>query len=217
MAELVPGTVKRGYQRAMAPLVSALLRAGISPNTLTTIGALLIVLSGVAYGLGHIRTGAALLLASGIIDTLDGEVARRGTRTTKFGAFYDSTLDRIGDGATFIGIASYFTYAPEIRSRELVIVACLVAVLSALLVSYMRARAEGLGLTCKVGLVQRAERILGIGLPTMLFGPGSRGLVLVIVVVVLSVLSMFTVVQRFLHVRREALAADLQQKGMQRV
>jgi CDP-diacylglycerol--glycerol-3-phosphate 3-phosphatidyltransferase len=216
VTELVPGAVKRGYHSATAPLVSALLRTRITPNTLTTIGAVLIVVSAVAYGFGHVRLGAALLLASGIVDTLDGEVARRGTQTTKFGAFYDSTLDRIGDGATFIGIATYFSYAPDIRSRELIIVACMVAVLSSLLVSYMRARAEGLGLQCRVGLVQRAERILGIGLPTLIFGAGSRGLVLVIVVAALSILSLFTVVQRFLHVRREAHAADMQQKGMQR-
>ncbi|MBK7595908.1 MAG: CDP-alcohol phosphatidyltransferase family protein [Gemmatimonadetes bacterium] len=82
----------------MAPFVRALLRAGVTPNTLTTVGALLILASAVAFGAGAIRWGGLLLLISGMIDTLDGQVARLGGQESRFGAFYDSTLDRVGMG-----------------------------------------------------------------------------------------------------------------------
>ncbi|MGH7583721.1 MAG: CDP-alcohol phosphatidyltransferase family protein [Gemmatimonadales bacterium] len=208
MTELVSGAVN-AYHKGTAPLVRALLRSGITPNTITTVGALLIVLSGVAYGLGHMRTGGWLLLASGILDTLDGSVARQAHQTTRWGAFYDSTMDRIGDGALFIGIAVWLSYAPDIHYREVALILCMVGILTTLLVSYMRARAEGLGLDCKVGIAQRAERILGLGLATIIFGSGPRGIVLTIVVLILTALSLVTIVQRFTHVHRLASSADI--------
>ena len=153
--------------------------------------------------------GGGLLLGSGILDTLDGSVARLSHRTTKWGAFYDSTLDRMGDGALFIGLASWMIYAPDIQFRELSIIACMVGILTSLLVSYMRARAESLGMDGKVGIAQRAERILGLGLTTIVFGSNYRAIPITIVVAILTALSLITVAQRFAHVRRQANAADL--------
>jgi CDP-diacylglycerol--glycerol-3-phosphate 3-phosphatidyltransferase len=161
-----------------------------------------VVVSAVLYGLGHIRAGGALLLLSGAVDTLDGQVARRGGMVSRFGAFYDSTLDRVGDGATFIGIAVYFLTAPGIALPLASAVVCMVAVVSSLLVSYARARAEGLGLDCKVGVVQRAERLVGLGVPSVLVGAGPDGMVLQAIVVLLALLSAVTVVQRFVYVYR---------------
>jgi CDP-diacylglycerol--glycerol-3-phosphate 3-phosphatidyltransferase len=208
VAKLVPLAVERGFLRATDPLVRGLLRAGVTPNTLTTIGALVILASSLAFGTGWIRLGGWLILLSGIVDTLDGQVARQGARTTKFGAFYDSTLDRVGDGASFIGIAAYLLYAPDIRWRNEAIIACLVGILAAMLVSYMRARAEGLGLECKVGIAQRAERLLLLGLPTALVGAGPEGLVLTAIVVVLTVLSIITVGQRFAYIHQVTAGPD---------
>jgi CDP-diacylglycerol--glycerol-3-phosphate 3-phosphatidyltransferase len=185
-----------------------LIRAKVTPNTLTTVGALVILASSVAFGTGWIRLGGWLILLSGIVDTLDGQVARQGSRTTKFGAFYDSTLDRVGDGASFIGIAAYLLSAPDIRWRNEAVLACLVGILAAMLVSYMRARAEGLGLECKVGIAQRAERLLLLGLPTAFVGAGPEGLVLTAIVVVLTVLSIITVGQRFAHIHRVTAGTD---------
>lgn len=202
MTKLVPAAVERGYLRSTAPLVGWLVRAGVTPNTLTTIGALVILASSVAYGVGWIAVGGWLILVSGVVDTLDGQVARQAARTTRFGAFYDSTLDRVGDGASFIGIAAYLLHAPGIRWRDAAVLLCMVGVLAALLVSYMRARAEGLGLECKVGVAQRAERILLLGLPTAFVGAGPGGMVLTAIVAVLTVLSIITVGQRFVHVHR---------------
>jgi CDP-diacylglycerol--glycerol-3-phosphate 3-phosphatidyltransferase len=202
LVKLVTKSLERTFFGVTEPIVTWLLRHGVRPNTLTTLGALLVVVSAVAYALGAMRWGGALLLLSGVVDTFDGEVARRGGMVSRFGAFYDSTLDRVGDGATFIGIAVYLMVAPGIEYRLTSVILCMVAVLSSLLVSYARARAEGLGLDCKVGIVQRAERLLGIGIPTVLVGAGPNGVVIQVIVAVLAVLSTVTVVQRFIYVYR---------------
>ena len=200
--KLVPKSLEQGFLSATLPVADWLHRWQIQPNTITTVGALLVVVSALAYAFGLIRWGGVLLLASGIIDTFDGQVARRGQLESKFGAFYDSTLDRVGDGATFIGIAVYLLRAPDVNWRIESVTLCMIAVLSSLLVSYARARAEGLGIECKVGLVQRAERLLVITVPTILIGAGQHAVVLQAIVAFLAVMSTVTVVQRFVYVHR---------------
>jgi CDP-diacylglycerol---glycerol-3-phosphate 3-phosphatidyltransferase len=202
--KLIPPAVERAFYAVVQPLVNSLIRSGIQPNTITTMGTGLVLVSAVAYGLGDVRLGGFLLLLSGVLDTLDGQVARGGAMVTRFGAFYDSTLDRVGDGATFIGIGAYLLTAPEIAHRVPAVIACMVAILSSLLVSYARARAEGLGLDCKVGIAQRAERILGLGVTSLFFGAGSQAVLLEIVVAVLAAASVVTVIQRFVYVYRHA-------------
>lgn len=192
--------LERGFYAVIRPIVDWLLRTGVRPNTITTVGTTVVLFSSVAYGLGWIRTGGALLLLSGIVDTLDGQVARQSDRVTKFGAFYDSTLDRVGDGATFIGIGTFFLLAPDVAWRVSAVVVAMVAILASLLVSYARARAEGLGLDCKVGIAQRAERIVGLGLASVIVGAGPRALVLEGIVALLALASVITVVQRFVYV-----------------
>lgn len=200
--KLITKPVERVFYAVTRPIVTALIRSGIKPNAITTVGTLLVVASAAAFGLGSVRLGGLLYLVSGIVDTLDGAVARATGETTRFGAFYDSTLDRVGDGATFMGIAVFFLLAPpdSVRWREPAIIIGMVAIIASLLVSYARARAEGLGLDCKVGLVQRAERIVGLGVPTVLFGAGPQGLLLFWIVSILALASVITVVQRFVYV-----------------
>ncbi len=203
------GALERPYYALVRAPVNALIRAGVRPNTITTFGTGLVLLSAVVYGLGHVRLGGLLLLASGIADTLDGQVARAAAMETKFGAFYDSTLDRVGDGATFIGIAVYFMTAPDVAWRVPAVIVCMVAILASLLVSYARARAEGLGIDCKVGIAQRAERIILLGLVSLLFGAMARAQVLEAAVLVLGLASVITVVQRFVYMYRVASGAEL--------
>ena len=199
--KLIPKAVEQGFRAVTQPTVNGLIRAGVRPNAITTVGTVFVLVSGVAYGLGSIRLGGALLLVSGIIDTLDGAVARASAQVTKFGAFYDSTLDRIGDGATFMGIAVWLLTTPEeVAFRVPAIITCMTAIIASLLVSYARARAEGLGLDCKVGIAQRAERIVGLGLVSLFVGAGYQGLVLEVTVGLLTLASMITVVQRFVYV-----------------
>ena len=198
------GALEKPFYAVVNPLVSRLIRSGVRPNTITTVGTGLVLVSAVAFGLGHIRLGGLLLLLSGITDTLDGQVARGGAMVTKFGAFYDSTLDRVGDGATFIGIGAFFLTAPDVAYRVAAAIVCMVAILSSLLVSYARARAEGLGIDCKVGIAQRAERILLVGLPSVLVGAGPHALLLEAIVALLAAASVITVVQRFVYVYQHA-------------
>ena len=202
--KLVPTWLETGWQDLTRPISAVCIRAGIRPNHVTTVGILLILVSAIFYGSGHIRLGGLFLLLSGWTDMIDGQVARGGGMSTKFGAFYDSTLDRVGDGLTFIGIGAFFLlYPADLAWRQGVVILCMVAVLASLLVSYARARAEGLGLDGKVGIAQRAERILGLGLPSLFLGYGQRGIVLAVIVLVLTLLALITVVQRFVWVYKQ--------------
>jgi CDP-diacylglycerol---glycerol-3-phosphate 3-phosphatidyltransferase len=200
--------LEKPFYAAVSPLVDRLIRAGVRPNTITTIGTGLVLISAVVYASGHIRIGGLLLLLSGVADTLDGQVARGGAMVTRFGAFYDSTLDRVGDGATFIGIGAFLLTAPDVAYRTPAVILCMVAILGSVLVSYARARAEGLGLDCKVGIAQRAERVLGLGLASLVFGAGRHALLLETIVALLAVASIITVVQRFVYVYKHAGKVD---------
>jgi len=200
--------LEKPFYAAVNPLVERLIRAGVRPNTITTIGTGLVLISAVVYASGHIRIGGLLLLLSGVADTLDGQVARGGAMVTRFGAFYDSTIDRVGDGATFIGIGAFLLTAPDVAYRTPAVILCMVAILGSVLVSYARARAEGLGIDCKVGIAQRAERVLGLGLASLVFGAGRHALLLEAIVALLAVASLITVVQRFVYVHQYAGKVD---------
>ena len=200
--------LEKPFYAAVNPLVQRLIRTGVRPNTITTVGTGLVLLSAVVYATGHIRIGGLLLLLSGVADTLDGQVARGGAMVTRFGAFYDSTLDRVGDGATFIGIGAFLLTAPDIAHRIPAVILCMIAILASVLVSYARARAEGLGLDCKVGIAQRAERVLGLGVASLVFGAGPGGILLEAIVALLAVASIITVVQRFIYVYQHAGQVD---------
>jgi len=202
---LIPQVVRDGFSKLLDPLARLLIRAHVRPNVITTVGTLVVVLSAAAFALGHGHWAGGLLLCSGLFDMLDGRVARDGNMSSTFGAFYDSTLDRVGEAALFSGIALYFLQGGVAAAHlTLAIAACLVALAASLLVSYARARAEGLGLTCKVGLAQRAERVLLLGVPTLFFGAGNRGMLLFWIVVILALATTITVVQRVIYVARIA-------------
>lgn len=205
---LIPQAVRDAFGRALDPLAHLLIRMHVRPNVITTVGTLVVIASGVTFALGTIHWGGFLLLFSGLFDMVDGRVAREGNMTTTFGAFYDSTLDRVGESVLFTGIAVYFLSGGVPPERlTLAVVACCVALAASLLVSYTRARAEGLGLTCRVGIAQRAERVLLLGVPTLFFGAGSRGVLLFWIVVLLALATSITVVERVIYVARVARVA----------
>ena len=208
---VIPQILKDGFVRLVAPIARASIRAGIKPNVITTIGTLIVVGSGAAFAFGDIRLGGLLLLLSGIFDIVDGQVARQGGMMTTFGAFYDSTLDRLGEAAVFAGLAIYFERGGVPVARQTAALAIALAALSmSTLVSYARARAEGLGLECKVGIAPRAERIFFLGAPALLFGPGRNGVLLFWIVAILAVAATITVVQRVVYVARIADTAPRQ-------
>jgi CDP-diacylglycerol--glycerol-3-phosphate 3-phosphatidyltransferase len=208
---LLPEPVKHWFLEAIDPIADLLIRAGLSPNRITTLSLTVLLASGATFALGALRTGAALLLLSGLLDLLDGKVARRGAMSSTFGAFYDSTMDRLGEGVLFTGIGIFYIrsgiYVTGERLPVLGLGLCFAALVGAFLVSYTRARAEGLGLDCKVGMAQRAERIVYLGVPTLIWGAGPNGWLLLGILIWLTVVSWITVVQRVAHVWRITRAA----------
>ncbi len=197
---LLPAPWITGFPELLSPVAAWLIRLGVRPNTITSTSAIVVIGAGAAFGLGLPRLAAAWVLFSGLLDVLDGQVARSGGMVSTFGAFFDSTLDRIGEAVLMAGIAVYFQTAAGQALPVLGVCLALATLAGSYLVSYTRARAEGLGLDCKVGLAQRPERILVIGAPTLVFGAGSHGVLLLVLIGVLGVLSWITVVQRVAHV-----------------
>jgi CDP-diacylglycerol--glycerol-3-phosphate 3-phosphatidyltransferase len=199
---LLPAPLIAGFSDLLSPVAEWLIRHRVRPNTITSSSAIVVIGAGAAFGLDQARLGAAWLLLSGLLDVLDGQVARAGGMVSRFGAFFDSTLDRIGEAILFAGIAVYFETAPGQEARILGVLLALATLTGSFLVSYTRARAEGLGIECKVGLAQRPERVLGLGAPTLFFGAGPHGVLLLVIMGALVVLSWITVVQRVRHVYR---------------
>ena len=185
----------------LAPVVEMLAQTGITPAALTLFGLALHVVCGVVVALGMLAAGGFLLLVAAVCDGLDGELARRTGRVSRFGAFLDSTVDRIDETMVLGGIAAYFMLRGDASGAVWNVVA-LVGLAGSLITSYTRARAEGLGLECKVGVFERPERVvltvLGLLLGSRVLGPA---------IALLTFLSWVTVVQRILHVRR-LLAAE---------
>jgi len=162
----------------------------VRPDTLTVVGWTLALGAAVLFGLGYARVAGLVMLLGGLFDALDGAVARETNRMSSFGAFLDSTLDRLSESAVFVGLL--FFYAGANRPYEALLAG--VAMTFSLLTSYTRARAEGLNIDCEVGLLERAGRVVILsvlaiaGLPTVGLGLLAAG-------------ALVTTVQRILHVR----------------
>ena len=190
-----------GYSRAVEPFIGFLVRRRISPNTLTTIGTLCTCAAGLAFASGHIRTGGWILGITAVFDFADGAVARRTNQSTTFGAFYDSTLDRVADGFLFGGLTFFFAADAWHRSLPMVAVG-LLGMMATFVISYARSRAETLGIEMKgVGMMERAERITLLAAPQALFGLALDGLLLRLVFSLLAASAIVTAVQRIAHVR----------------
>jgi CDP-diacylglycerol--glycerol-3-phosphate 3-phosphatidyltransferase len=165
------------------------------------------VVGGVIYATGHIRTGGFFLGVTALFDVLDGTVARRSNKSSTFGAFLDSTLDRLADGFVLGGLAVFYATSSVHGSVPLMITA-LLGLVGAFLTSYTRARAESLGLDAKVGLLQRPERVVLLSAPQALFGLVLGGWVLALIIVILTVTAWITVIQRVAFVYTATTRAD---------
>lgn len=188
---MVSDRLRRLFAPLLARVAGVLDALGLSPNALTIIGLVLNLVVAAILATGNLRVGGVLVLVASLFDGLDGALARHTGKVTKFGAFFDSTLDRYAEAALFTGLVWHFT---TIGARQEAVLA-VVALFGSLAVSYTRARAEGLGLSCSVGILTRAERIvvLSVGL--------AAGLPL-ITLWVLAVLTHITAIQRMVHVYR---------------
>jgi CDP-diacylglycerol--glycerol-3-phosphate 3-phosphatidyltransferase len=199
--------LKKGALRVIEPAISFLARNNVSPNTITTVGTLLTVAAGVVYGTGHIMTAGWIMAVTAFFDVVDGAVARRTGRSTVFGAFYDSSLDRVADGALMAGLTVFYATNP-IHHNLYMMVVCLCGIVGTFLVSYTRARAESLGIDAKVGVMQRPERIVLLSAPQALFGLFWNGWVLIGIILLLTVTAWITAVQRITFVYRNTRHAD---------
>lgn len=194
-------SIQTGYLRVIEPVADWLVRRRIHPNTITTFGTFCTVVAGAIFATGHIRTGGWFLGLTALFDVLDGTVARRTGTSTVFGAFYDSTLDRVADGALLGGLVIFYATSPRYGNNYLLVIT-LAGLVGTFLTSYTRARAEGLGVDAKVGLLQRPERITLLSAPQAFFGLALDGWVLAFIVTLLSVTAWVTAVQRIQFVYR---------------
>ncbi len=200
----------RGWAyRTLDPLTDALVRRRVHPNLLTSVGVGVTLTSALFFHEHHVRSAGFLMLLGGLFDILDGRVARLSGLGSKFGAFYDSTLDRISEIAVYFGLLSlYNDYRVELGDVGMIYLIML-AMAGSLMVSYTRARAETLGLDCRVGLMPRAERVVLLGVSALLFGEDWNGLVLKAAIVVLAVLTNITAFQRIVWVYQHAAGVPL--------
>jgi CDP-diacylglycerol---glycerol-3-phosphate 3-phosphatidyltransferase len=195
--------------RIIEPLINVLARHRVHPNLLTTLGFISTLGAGLSYHQHNVRLAGFLILVGGFFDILDGRVARVTQLGSKFGAFYDSTLDRISEIAVFLGILSlYNSYRQELGDVGMIYLVML-AMAGSLMISYTRARAEALGLDCRVGLMPRAERVVLIGASSLFFGAAWNGIVLKVVIGVLAVLTNLTAIQRIIWVYQHARGVPL--------
>src|SRR5476651_1457305 len=168
-----------GIYKVIDPFVKVLIKLGLTPNAVTTIGFILnlgvavIFIKGAEQGnrgdLSYIGWAGGLILFAGLFDMLDGQVARLGNMKSTFGALYDSVLDRYSELIMFLGICYYLVGHHYFISSMF----AFIALIGSMMVSYVRARAEGLGIECKGGLMQRPERVVTIGLCAVLCGLSS--------------------------------------------
>lgn len=179
--------------RITVPVVRILSKSGITPNALTFINLALNIVAAYVIATGHFLLGGVLVLVAGLFDLLDGALARFSKQTTRFGAILDSVADRISEAAILCGLLIW--YIPQ-EEASLEIVLIFVVLIGSFLVSYIRARAEGLGWQCQVGLFTRAERVIVLAI----------GLLINQIFIALCVLVIFvfiTVVQRLVYLWKQ--------------
>ncbi|HST89616.1 MAG TPA: CDP-alcohol phosphatidyltransferase family protein [Ktedonobacterales bacterium] len=187
------------YARRLAEMIVRPLAAiGMTPNMATLLGLVLNGVTAAVLASGHLRLGGAMLLIAGLFDMVDGALARVRNQKTTFGAFFDSTLDRYSEGLVLLGVILFALRLPAVPERTWIVALAYVTALSSLMVSYARARAEGLGLSEKGGLMARPERVVVLVAGLIIGGEA----LLVWTLGILAVTSTFTAVQRIVSVWR---------------
>ncbi|WP_101524618.1 phosphatidylinositol phosphate synthase [Nocardioides houyundeii] len=196
----------RGFitKALIAPVARVLLRLGLTPDAITLIGTVLTCAAALYWApRGHLITALVVVTVFALFDLLDGTMARLSGRTSDFGAFLDSTLDRIADAVVFGSVLLYFAGPGDMVLGQATALWCLV---TGATTSYARARAESVGYTARVGLMERADRLVLLGVFALAAEIADEPAVLAYGLGLLGALSTVTVVQRILTVRNQALA-----------
>lgn len=194
--------IRKLTAHVLEPVAKVLLKIGLTPDAVTVIGTAGVTVAAlIFYPRGSFWIGTLVILLFIGSDMLDGTMARLSGRSGPWGAFLDSTLDRVADGAIFVGLLIFFA-----RTEQWALVAALtICLIAGTVVSYAKARAEGLGMTCNVGFAERTERTLIVLVPTFLAGVGVP-YIQAVALWALAALSVLTVFQRMTHVYKQAKA-----------
>ncbi|OGC91040.1 MAG: hypothetical protein A2W25_07725 [candidate division Zixibacteria bacterium RBG_16_53_22] len=185
----------------VAPIGNALESIRVHPHVVTIAGLAFSIISGLLFWKGYFLLAGIAIIVSGMCDVLDGRLARNTKTMSPFGAIFDSTVDRYSEVAVFMGVMAFF-------DNTVISGLIIMAVTGSLLTSYTRARAEGLGIECKIGLMQRPERITFIATAAILGAPfdsifGTRYFLIKLAIVAIAVLANVTAIQRVMHVRNK--------------
>ncbi len=189
--ETLTDRARRYFARFLTPIVDVLIRLGVTPNMVTAFGFVANVVVGALAAAGYLTAAGIALPLSGAMDGLDGALARRLGKASKFGAFLDSTLDRYSEAVVLFGLLVYATQR-GLQTEQMLVT---ITVVGSLMVSYTRARAESLGVDCKIGLLTRLERFVILS-AMLVFQQVTIGLLL------LAVLTHITAFQRMIVVLR---------------
>ena len=193
------------FTKVFTPVAKLFLSLGISPDIVTIVGTLGVSFGALAFYPRHeFFIGTLVITAFVFSDTIDGVMARMSGRSGRWGAYLDSTLDRLGDAAIFGGLVLWYAGGGDDVLMAGLALACLIL---GSVVSYSKARAEGLGMTANVGIAERADRLVAVLLTTGLVGLGLPEVILGVVLALLALASLITIIQRMWAVRVQALAA----------
>lgn len=199
MAKIFSVSGRAVLKRVFEPIARSLLKLGVTPNAVTVAGTVGVLIGALVFGArGHLIIAVVIVTLCAFTDMLDGTMARLRGRAGKFGAFLDSTLDRVADAAIF-GAVTYWLLG---EGRHEAVAAALICLAAGQVVSYAKARAEGLGMTANVGIAERAERLVLVGVGSLLTGLGVT-YAIDVALWVLAVLSVITVGQRMVTVYRQ--------------
>ena len=203
--------IGRGAMRIIDAMVRRLASMGIAPNILTTIGVVINVGCGVLFGMGEFFWAGIVLILANLFDMLDGNVARLSGRVTRYGSFLDSTLDRLSDMVSFLGIMVFYARDTP-RHSSLNVFLAGVGMMASVLVSYTTARSEGLGVKAHVGFLQRPERVVLLIIGALsTWNWDSQNFFanrMPQVLWVLAIGSLWTLIQRMIYIRRELRKMD---------
>jgi len=188
---VLPPSIQKWFVNILDPFVDIIVRLHVHPNHFTILGLFTTIIGAIFYAKHDIRIGGLFILLGGICDIIDGKVARKTGLSSNFGAIFDSSLDRYAELFMFLGTAIYFVQ----KDHPITSIMIFLALGGSMMVSYVRARAEGLGYECKVGIMQRPERVVYVGFSSLV-----HPYLLEVVIWMIAILANFTAIQRMYHV-----------------
>ena len=196
---LLPESLQHVFMNLLAPLIRVLTKWGVNPNSFTLAGVVITSMGAAALMMGHLRIGGLFILIGGLCDSIDGSLARSVGKASRFGALFDSAMDRYSEFVMFLGMVAYFAMLKDYSTA----VVTFTALCGSIMVSYTRARAESLGFESSAGLMQRAERIVLLGVGALI-----HPLTFKLSIWLVAILANYTAIKRIRHASKQDSADD---------